>query len=234
MHYEFFTGRFDLEKVYPGLEDRSVYEYTEPKTLFYVIYRGREIPVLQREEGWYPVERNGKVQRYLSQSKPEILSREKTVSYVWDVDVYLERDNEWLSLLMHEDKVIGYYKGIFLVDKRGKRFSTNSFITISPEYQGRGLCKGLASFTYERLVNILSIDYIVITISSSIGAGACRCYIRAAKDLGLYTFGSFSYTSGYSLRDVNDCNLQGLDYLIFSVEPSVDRVVTERTGYGGL
>ncbi|SPN79061.1 Acyl-CoA N-acetyltransferase, partial [Cedratvirus Zaza IHUMI] len=71
---------------------------------------------------------------------------------------------------------------------------------------------------------------------SALPTGACRCYIRAAKDLGLYafrselaqTFGAFAWDmeGRYEIREVEDCN-QGLDSLIFTFLPRVDGSMIE-------
>nr|WIL04029.1 hypothetical protein Clen_99 [Cedratvirus lena] len=63
MHYEFFSGKFDLEEVYPGLFQRSIHSYKEEETRNYIKYKGRDITMIPEGLGWRPVSRDEEVHR---------------------------------------------------------------------------------------------------------------------------------------------------------------------------
>ncbi|QIN54269.1 putative acyl-CoA N-acyltransferase [Cedratvirus kamchatka] len=170
--------------------------------------------------GWRPVSRDEEVHRYVQEHTLPILSKTTIIQNFWQPYNEPQGEDDWISFLFDQNRIIGYYKGTVYLDALGRRFSTDSYISISPEYQGRGLCKGLAQFSYDKLVTLLQVDYIVITVASVIESGACRCYVRAAKDLGLRTFGSFANSyADYKFIEIVDCNVIGLDHLIFSFTP---------------
>lgn len=220
MHYEFFSGKFDLEEVYPGLFQRSIHAYTEEEVTNYIRYKGRDITVFPGSSGLRPLSVDKEVHRYIRESTPPVLSKTRVIKNFWQPYAEPQEEDDWICFLFDRNRIVGYYKGSVYLDELERRFSADSYISISPEYQGRGLCKGLAQFTYDKLVTLLQAEYIVITVASTLGAGACRCYVRAAKDLGLRTYGSVvNYYPDYKFVEIVDCNVPDLDHLIFSFAP---------------
>nr|WIL04645.1 acyl-CoA N-acetyltransferase [Cedratvirus duvanny] len=226
MHYEFFVGPIDLEERYPELVSNSTYLYPERMTTHYIIYNGQRARVESYRGKWYSADLNDEINAFIKRERPKLFSEDYVVQGKWSPTVK-RGEGSWLSIMVHDNKIIGSYEGRVLEDELGRGFSLDSYITISPEYQGRGLCREFVAFTYERLLSVYKVDYIIITVSSKIGAGACRCYVRAAKDLGLYTYGSRSQEHEYLYREVEDCNLGDLEFLVFSLLPGVDQVMTE-------
>jgi hypothetical protein len=235
MHYEFFVGPVNLEEVYPGIVERSAYFYTEEEDMYYILYKRREVQVVPFSVGWRTLDYDQEIEEYIRRFQPDlrfrstlpVLSRKVKVERTWKPYHILWQDHEWLSLLMEEERIIGFYRGESYEDDLERRYSTHSNIQVSPEFRGRGLCKNFAQFTYDKLLTELSISYISINVASTLPTGACRCYVRAAKDLGLYTFGAFAWEDEYLLREVEDCNLGDLDFLIFTFLPGVDETMIE-------
>lgn len=227
MHYEFFVGPVNLEERYPELVSNSTYLYPEKITNYYIIYKGQRTRVESYRGKWYSADLNGEITAFLNRERPELFSVDYIVQGKWSPTVKMETKGNWLSIMIDQNKIIGFYEGHVLEDELGRKLSLQSYISISPEYQGKGLCREFATFTYERLLSIFQVNYIIITVASTLGAGACRCYVRAAKDLALYTFGSRSQEHEYLYREVEDCNLGDLEFLVFSLSPGVDQVMTE-------
>nr|WIL03584.1 hypothetical protein Cplu_143 [Cedratvirus plubellavi] len=134
MHYEFFTGPLDLEKVYPGLFQRSIYFYNVQEEYNYIKYKGREIVVVKHDDlGWLCVSCNEEVQEYVQNSQPSVLTRKVNREDVWRPYAEPGGEGDWLSLLFDQGKIIGFYKGSIYLDNLGRRFSSHSFINISPQ-----------------------------------------------------------------------------------------------------
>lgn len=235
MHYEFFVGPVNLEEIYPGVVERSSFSYTEEEEKYYIIHRGEEIQVEPLDIGWRSVDYDPEVERYIGSFQPNLLYRSTLpvmvrrvgVEHIWKPYHLLWEENEWLSLLIEGEKIIGFYRGETYNDDLGRKYSTHSYITISPQQRGRGLCEDFARFTYDKLFSLMEVEYISIIVASKIKTGACRCYMRAAKSLGLNTFAEFAYNGVYRLRKVEDCNQGGLSQLIFTFLPRVDEVMIE-------
>lgn len=221
MRYEFFIGPLNLEEIYPGIVERSSFFYTEDYYVYYALRNGKEVRVLPHGTGWKILGR----EEYLDEHEP-VQSRKMLIEHVWEPPGILNQ-GEWLSLLIEGDKIIGSYIGEVNKDSLGRRHSIHSSIKINPQYQGRGLCRGFAQFSYGKLLSEFAVDYICIAVVSTFEEGACRCYIRAAKNLGLYTFGSLGGEENYLYREIEDCNLGFLDDLIFTVAPELDEVMIE-------
>ncbi|SPN79373.1 Hypothetical protein BRZCDTV_303 [Brazilian cedratvirus IHUMI] len=220
MHYEFFVGPIDLRQRFPELVANSTYLFPLTFTDYYVMYQGRRTQVYNYGERWYSASKE--VNAFMDNERPEIISVDRVVQGKWEPNT---ETNGWISIMVEENKIIGSYYGGIYVDQLGRNYSSNSSIDISPEYRGRGLCREFAFFTYQHLVDLFHMDYILVRVDSTIGAGACRCYVRAAKDLGLRTFGSLSEEHEYLYREVQDCNLGDLKFLIFTTL-KVDEVMT--------
>lgn len=197
MRYEFFARPDDLERIYPGITERSKFVYLEDVDVYFTDSSGQ--PMVQKQ----------------------------TVESIWEPPAPVWQINEWLSVIIDGDRVVGFYTGEIHKDSLGRRFSMRSNIEISPEKRGRGLCKEFAQFTYASILK-LSVSYICINIGSLLETGACRCYMRAAQSLGLNTFASQSRKTGYQLRPVEDCNLGGLDYLIFTPLARLDQTMIDQ------
>ncbi|SOB74366.1 hypothetical protein BQ9231_00483 [Cedratvirus lausannensis] len=227
MRYEFFVGPIDLEERYPELVSNSTYLYPEKITNYYIIYNGQRARVESYRGKWYSADLNDEVNAFIKRERPKVFSVDYIVQGKWSPTVKMGTKGNWLSVMIDQNKIIGFYEGHVLEDELERKLSLQSYISISPEYQGKGLCREFATFTYERLLSVYKVDYIIITVASTLGSGACRCYVRAAKDLGLYTFGSRSQEHEYLYREVEDCNLGDLEFLVFSLLPGVDQVMTE-------
>nr|WIL02739.1 hypothetical protein Cbor_147 [Cedratvirus borely] len=137
MHYKFFTGPLDLEKVYPGLFQRSIYFYNVQEEYNYIRYKGREIVVVKHDDlGWLCVSCNEEVQEYVQSFQPSTLpvfTRKVNREDVWRPFFEPEEEGDWLSLLFDQGKIIGFYKGSIYLDNLGRKFSSHSFINISPQ-----------------------------------------------------------------------------------------------------
>lgn len=228
MRYYFYKGPVNLEERFPDLVNNSPYMYPVTETSYYILYPGsqgleRAEVVLTNDDIWEPMMIDRKVDEYIQRNQPEVFTEENVLQQTWFPTSEVEGPDSWLSIMVEGGKIIGSYAGHVRSDELGRRFSKGSFITISPEYQGRGLCREFATFTYERLLSVYLVDYIIIFVASTIGAGACRCYIRAAKDLGLYVFGK---GEEYTHVEPEDCQTYDLYSLIFSFSPVLDEVMT--------
>ena len=221
MRYEFFVGPIDLRQRFPELVANSTYSFPLELIDYYVVYQGQRVRVFGYGERWHSASKE--VNSFIDRERPEIISVNRVVQGKWQPTT--ETDG-WISIMVEGNKIIGSYSGKIYMDQLDRKYSSNSSIDISPEYRGRGLCKEFAFFTYRGLVNLLHTDYILIRVNSTIGAGACRCYIRAAKDLGLNTFGSRSEEYEYPRRQVKDCSLDDLDFLIFTTSEEADEIMT--------
>ncbi|SPN79057.1 Acyl-CoA N-acetyltransferase, partial [Cedratvirus Zaza IHUMI] len=71
------------------------------------------------------------VEEYIRKFQPDLrfrstlptLSRKVKVEQTWKPYHILWQDYEWLSLLMEEDKIIGFYRGETYEDDLGRRYS---------------------------------------------------------------------------------------------------------------
>ncbi|SPN79067.1 Acyl-CoA N-acetyltransferase [Cedratvirus Zaza IHUMI] len=222
MRYYFYKGPVNLKERFPDLVNNSFYTHLVTETSYYVNLPGvGKVDVFRMEETWKSTSVNREVDEYIQENQPQVFSEERVFEESW-VPNFKAKDNGWLSIMVEKGKIIGSYAGRLYTDKLGRRYSAQSFITISPEYHGTGLCREFATFTYERLLSIYQVDYIAIFVSSTIGAGACRCYIRAAKDLDLYVFGAFDHPNTFLIREIEDCNKGNLEELIFTFLPTID------------
>lgn len=227
MRYYFYKGPVNLDERFPELVRDSFYSYPVTETTFYINLPGLDrVDVIRRGEAWESMLANREIDLYIQENQPEVFSEQRTSEQNWIPTSEAEGLGSWLSILVEKGKIIGSYAGYVYTDRLGRRYSSNSYITISPEYQGRGLCREFATFTYERLLSVFEADYIVVFVASMIGAGACRCYVRAAQDLGLYVFGKGE--QDYALVEPEDCQSQDLDSLIFSISPILDEVMVNR------
>ncbi|SPN79375.1 Acyl-CoA N-acyltransferase [Brazilian cedratvirus IHUMI] len=223
MRYYFYKGPVNLEERFPDLVKNSFYRYPVTEIAYYVnLPGGDKVEVLDVGGGWQSLLMDKDTDSYIQRNRPEVFTEERIMEESWLPTSEVEGDGSWLSILVEGGKIIGSYAGHVYIDELGRRFSKGSFITISPEYQGRGLCREFATFTYERLLSVYQVDYIAIFVASTIGAGACRCYIRAAQDLGLYVFGK---GENYIIAKPEDCQTRDLDSLIFSIFPILDEVM---------
>lgn len=227
MRYYFYKGPVNLEERFPDLFNNSFYSHPVTETTYYILYPGaqgtRKVEVIRIEEKWESMIMDREVDAYIQRNQPDVFSEQRILEESWIPTPEVEGIDSWLSIMVEGGKIIGSYTGDVYMDKLGRRFSKDSFITISPEYHGRGLCREFATFTYERLLSVYRVDYIIIFVASTIGAGACRCYIRAAKDLGLYVFGK---GEEYAYAEPEDCQLRDLESLIFSISPVLDEIMT--------
>ncbi|SHO33205.1 Acyl-CoA N-acyltransferase [Cedratvirus A11] len=178
MRHEFFVGPVNLEERYPELVSNSTYFYPEKITNYYIIYNGQRARVESYRGKWYSADLNEEVNAFIKRERPKLSSVDYIVQGKWSPTVE-KGEGSWLSIMVHDNKIIGSYEGRVLEDELGRGFSLDSYISISPEYQGKGLCREFATFTYERLLSVFQVDYIIITVASTLGAGACRCYVRA-------------------------------------------------------
>lgn len=94
---------------------------------------------------------------------------------------------DYIAFMIYEGKIIGYYRGALAISK-GRLCSKDSFIEIRSDFQGKGLCKPLASFTYCSLSDKLGVKCIKIWIATLNPNSACYCYIEAAEKCGYRTF----------------------------------------------
>ncbi|SHO33206.1 Acyl-CoA N-acyltransferase [Cedratvirus A11] len=234
MRYYFYKGPVNLKKNFPDLVNNSFYSRPVTETFYYILYPSPQgitkVEVGDYGKGWQSAIVDREVDSYIERTNPQAFLGEKVYEESWVPDHKTKGDDGWLSIMVQEGKIIGSYVGRVYTDDLGRKFSRKSFITISPEYEGRGLCREFATFTYERLLSVYKVDYIVILVASTIRAGACRCYVRAAKDLGLYVFGKSppSDTSGrqeYVYAEPEDCQLYDLESLIFTIHPVLDEVM---------
>lgn len=169
MHYEFFVGPIDLKKRFPELVANSTYFFSLRLTDYYVVYQGQRVQVYNYGERWYSA--NKEVNVFIDRERPEIISVDRVVQGKWEPTT---ETNGWICIMVEGNKIIGSYSGGIYTDQLGRYYSSGSSINISPEYRGRGLCKRFSSSAYKRLINLLHVDYILIRVSSTIGAGACR------------------------------------------------------------
>nr|WIL03189.1 hypothetical protein Cbor_148 [Cedratvirus borely] len=233
MRYYFYKGPVNLKERYPELVSNSTYYYPVEEVTHYVLYQGqREQVVEYRGQAWYSVNGNEEVDTFVQRERPQVFTTTVISDQQWKPTLKVG-GNEWLSIMVDKGKIIGSYDGHVYKDSLGRKFSSESFISISPEHQGRGLCREFALFTYERLLSVFNLEYITLVVASMIGAGACRCYVRAAKDIGLYTYGRTSYGGHQGERDeylyieVQDCASGDLDFLIFTFAPGVDETMIQ-------
>ncbi|SPN79360.1 Hypothetical protein BRZCDTV_296 [Brazilian cedratvirus IHUMI] len=228
MRYEFFTGPFHLRD--KELIARSEYIHPEQMTNYYIFREGRREEVSYYDGRWHSWRLDRDVDSFIEKENPKVFSVTSMVQAKWKPVTNLEKNNSWLSIMVDNRKIVGFYQGYIAEDEKGRRVSYRSYISISPEYQGRGLCRELASFTYEKLLYTLRVDYIIITVSSKLSSGACRCYVKAAKDLTLNTFGSREEEYDYQYREVEDCNLGDLKFLIFTFSEDIDEIMVSFFG----
>ncbi|QIN54270.1 acyl-CoA N-acetyltransferase [Cedratvirus kamchatka] len=228
MRYYFYKGPINLKERYPELVTSSTFIYPVEEVTYYVLYQGKREGVVKYEGRWHSVNGNEDVDALIQRERPKVFYMTMVSDNMWKPTTKI-KEKQWLSIMVDKGKIIGSYDGYVHTDSLGRRFSSESFISISPQYQGKGLCREFALFTYERLLSVCNVDYIALVVASTIGAGACRCYMRAAKDLGLYTFASTTLGKAktYLYREVEDCSLQDLDFLVFSFLPAMDDVMTE-------
>jgi hypothetical protein len=237
MRYYFYKGPINLKSKFPDLVANSTFVYPVEEVTYYILYRGEKAQVIEYGgqgtlSSWHSVDEDKGVDAFIQRERPKIFYTTTVSDHQWTPTIKVREENEWLSIMVDKGKIIGSYDGNVRTDSLERKFSSESFINISPEYQGKGLCREFALFTYERLLSVYQVDYIALVVASMIGAGACRCYMRAAKDLGLYTYASTTLGKGeaYVYREVEDCDRQDLDFLIFSFLPSMDDVMAESIG----
>lgn len=239
MEYAFFTGPVNIEAIYPGIEKRSSLIYTRDKISFFVNYRGQEFKVVKNGMGGFYVASSPflsyddilLLEHRISNGSLPVQEKIKTLEYLWSPEVNLTEENSWLSLILHQGQIVGYYFGFIQEDDLGRLYSSHSYISIRPDYQGRGLCKDFSKYTYGKIYEVFDVDYIYLSVAAERKAGACRCYIRAGKELGFRTYGSFEeygdIVPDYKIRKVSDCNAGNLIYLIFTTKGEIDNIMIE-------
>lgn len=68
--------------------------------------------------------------------------------------------------MVDKGEVVGFYVGSLDEDSLGRRYANDSFVSIRPDYRGRGLCRELARFTYGGLIKQAHVVYIVTKVDS--------------------------------------------------------------------
>ena len=128
-------------------------------------------------------------------------SRTEDILYLGNFEIY-DEPNYWAVLMIDNKKqtIAGYYYGYIRKNKNNILFSNDSFITIQPEYLGKGLCKKLASVTYKLLFDQLNIEFIFIQNVAHVHG--CRCYVNSAKENNYYVYGIDSKKDN---MNINDC-----------------------------
>nr|WIL02885.1 hypothetical protein Cbor_150 [Cedratvirus borely] len=226
MEYYFYLGNSEQrEKLISAHDEVGDYLYQEKTTRLYVTFRGKEVEVVRSLGRWLVLDAyDSALMRYLN-CNPTLTRIESIEDKQWDPIAYTDKDT-WSCFMVDDRTIVGYYMGSLDKDSLGRMYSRGSFAGIRPDYRGKGLCRELARFAYDSLTKIAGVDYIITEVDSNIGAGASRSYMRAAKDLGLLTYGycSEEEDDDYALREVEDCDRgknrfslpSYLDHLIFS------------------
>nr|WIL03577.1 hypothetical protein Cplu_146 [Cedratvirus plubellavi] len=226
MEYYFYLGNSEeREKLISAHDEVGDYPYREKVTRLYITFREREVEVVRSLGRWLVLDAyDSALMRYLN-CNPTLRRVEAVEDKQWDPIAYTDQDT-WSCFMVDDRTIVGYYMGSLDKDSLGRMYSRGSFAGIRPDYRGKGLCRELARFAYDSLTKIAGVDYIITEVDSNIGAGASRSYMRAAKDLGLLTYGycSEEEDDDYALREVEDCDRgkskfslpSYLDHLIFS------------------
>ncbi|SPN79069.1 Acyl-CoA N-acetyltransferase [Cedratvirus Zaza IHUMI] len=226
MEYYFYLGNSEeREKLISAHDETGDYPYQEKVTRLYTTFREREVEVVRSLGRWLVLDAyDSALLRYLN-CNPTLRRVEVVEDKQWDPVAYTDQDT-WSCFMVDNKTIVGYYMGSLDKDSLGRMYSRGSFAGIRPDYRGKGLCRELVRFAYDSLIKVAGVDYIITEVDSNIGAGASRAYMRAAKDLGLLTYGycSEEEDDDYALREVEDCDKgksrfslpSYLDHLIFS------------------
>ena len=217
--------------------------YQEKATHTYVTFRGKEVEVVRSVGRWIVLDSyDAALLRYLNYN-PTLRIVQSMEDREWEPVTYTDEDS-WSCFMVDQNNIVGFYTGSIEEDSLGRKYTSNSFVGIRPDYRGRGLCRELARFTYDNLIKQVGVGYIVTKVDSNIGAGASRSYMRAAKDLGLSTYGYCSdqgdedenllFGCYQALEESEDCDRgknrfslpSYLDNLVFSTY-ELDKVMVE-------
>ncbi|AHH01711.1 hypothetical protein pv_144 [Pithovirus sibericum] len=196
----FLKGPVDIRQLYPEMVKASPLVYSEPSEINFVIFRGNKIKVSYWEEiGWRtseivytdPISKEILFRTNLPETDvlflpvlTEFVEREK----LWSPEETIQND-EWMALMVTHNIIVGYYRGFIFCDEFGRDYSSFSFLNIRPDYRGRGLCRPFAQFAYGALTEKFRVNYICLTIATQHEIGVCKCYVRAAKNLGFRVYG---------------------------------------------
>nr|WIL05276.1 hypothetical protein pmam_237 [Pithovirus mammoth] len=233
MEFLFFEGPTNVRELFPELVENSYLNYPEIVRENFVILNGERILVdFYKHVGW-----SAKEIAYTDSRREEILSRtslspsnplslpvqveEVEKERIWrPVEELLEED-QWLALMVDDEVIVGFYFGEVFLDNLGRKYSTHSYLNIRPDYRGRGLCRPFAQFAYNNATRNLQVIYFCITVATSETAGVCRCYIRAALNLGYQTYGDFGeFYPEFEQIEVENCNSGKMKFLIFVTDGS--------------
>lgn len=189
------TGTYlDVEKyiVYDGVElplTLKEGEYQLDFSFLDLLVDKAGLPTKLKGDKDWKIRMKIKLNREIQQGKQEIYQKRIQRTFNYQPYNYGDGPSNYVIYMIYlpTQEVIGDYSGIIKNTPEG-RLSSKSVIEIRPDFQGKGLCKVLASVTYCALVSLLEVTQIYLFIHSKIPRYACACYIKAAEICGLQVY----------------------------------------------
>jgi hypothetical protein len=110
----------------------------------------------------------------------------------------------WISLMVQPEKlqIIGSYHGNIKCPGELRCYNRFSIIVLSSDFRGKGLCRPLATFTYQKLKEHFQVEFICLHVAAENKISACRCYAQAGMDAGFTP-----YLNQEKADDVNQCKI---------------------------
>lgn len=132
MEYHFYLGESEeRERLIGG--SGSLPAYQERVTRIYTTFREKEIEIVRSLGKWLVLgPYDGSLLRHLNRN-PVLKIVEEIENKIWEPTTYTD-ENSWSCFMVDKGEIVGFYVGNLEEDSLGRKYSTNSFVSIRPDY----------------------------------------------------------------------------------------------------
>lgn len=237
--YLFLAGHKQLTSDIVNLIERSTIIFPPiHKTKTYIMYRQIKVPVVQSRVSIHDIVPI--IHRYYSdlpidQQLSQINQITNQINYginvpaespchipiytkeyidmkKWSAELPEDNYNSWISYMIDDQIIIGYYQGIVSTDRLDRPYNHRSCISIHPNYRGKGFCYNFVKETYYKVVQFYHVHYFHLLLASEQKTFACYCYAQASLTLGYKV-----YLDNTEITIKNDCDILQSNPLIVNM-----------------